>query len=84
MGETGIRPRHPLHQHFHLAAGLLAAEDPRRNHPGIIEYQQITGPQPAGQVTEPLVLQLTTVTAQTQQPAVGALLSRVTGNQSLR
>jgi hypothetical protein len=46
---------HPLdEQQLHpAAAGGAAGEEPRRDHPRVIEHQQVARPQQAGQVADP-------------------------------
>ena len=60
-----------LDQHLDLAAGGLVAVQPGLDDAGVVEDQQVAGPQQAGQVGEAPVMQLAGV-IQVQQPAAGA------------
>ena len=68
-----------LQQHFHLAAGVLLAEEAGLDHPGIVEHQQVAGGQQAGQVGEAQVGQVGAV--HVQQAAGAAFPGRMLGDQ---
>ena len=64
-----MRAGDPLDQDLHRAAGALAPVQPRRQHAGVVEHQQIAGPQEVGQLTEHAVLPRLRRHIQQQQPA---------------
>ncbi len=43
MGQQAMGVGDPLHQDLQLAAGFLAAEQARGDHPGVVEHQQVAG-----------------------------------------
>jgi hypothetical protein len=50
--QAAIGGQQTLQQQLHLAAGALAAVQPRRPHAGVVEHQQITRAQPARQLAD--------------------------------
>ena len=74
---------HPLDQDLHLAAGGPPAEQPRLEHAGVVENQQVAGIQHLGQIGEMPVLQRAAGAVEDQQPAVGAIRDRLLRDQVL-
>ena len=80
--ETQLR-KNPLprkltfHQHFDLAARRLATEKPRRDHPGIVEHQQISGSKQIRKVPDTLVLKRPGGAIHHQQATGAAVRQRV-------
>ena len=71
VGQGAVGLGDALDQHLDLAAGGLVAVQPGLDDAGVVEDQQVAGPQQAGQVGEAPVMQLAGV-IQVQQPAAGA------------
>ncbi len=84
MGQHAMTVQHPLHQNFQLAAGSLLAEQPRRNHPGIVEHHQIAWAQMLKQISELTVCQGTADPIQGQQATGATLGQRMAGDQRIR
>ena len=51
-----VRAGDPLDQDLHRAAGVLAPVQPRRQHAGVVEHQQVAGAKEVGQLAEHAVL----------------------------
>src|SRR6266849_7433847 len=43
LRERFMLRKHALDQHLDVSAGLLFPEEPRLDHPGVVEYQQVAG-----------------------------------------
>ena len=71
VGQGAVGLGDALDQHLDLAAGGLVAVQPGLDDAGVVEDQQVAGPQQAGQVGEAPVMQLAGV-IQVQQPAAAA------------
>ncbi len=52
-----LRAEQAFDQDLHAPAAGLVAEQPRRDHPGVVEHQQVAGLQQLGQVADQQVLQ---------------------------
>ena len=72
----------PLDQHLDATAGLLGPQQPRRQHPRIVEHQQVARPEQACQIAKPQVGRIAAL-RQVQQPAVAATRTRLLRNQAL-
>src|SRR5690606_3789795 len=66
------------------AAAFLLPEQPRRNHPGVVEHQQVAGLQQLRQVTHLQVGERALARWHHQQPAGGTLGQRLLRDQFLR
>ena len=55
LGADLLRRQQTLNQDFNLSAGLFAAEQARRNDPGVVENQQIARLQVIAQLAEQMV-----------------------------
>ncbi|MNV43816.1 hypothetical protein D3C71_1355460 [compost metagenome] len=75
--------QHALDQNFNLAAADLAAKHAGRDHPGIVEHQQIAGFQIIQQIGEYAVRQRPARPVQLQQAATATLRLGIAGNQGL-
>ncbi len=84
MRQNGMIVQNTFHQNFQLTATGFLAEHTRRNHPGIIEDQQITGLQQVQDIAKLPLPGFTRVTIQHQQAAGTALRHRITGNEFIR
>ena len=81
-----LRPRlvagqQAFDQDLHAPAGGLLAEQARRDHPGVVEDQQVAGLQQPGQVAHRAVLQLARRLRHHQQAAGGAFGQGGLGDQ---
>ncbi len=65
-----------LEQQFHATAGCPARRQARGQHPGVVEHQQIPGPQQRGQLDELAVGVVSGGPIEHQQAAAGALGQR--------
>ena len=83
MGQHPMAVEHALDQHFQLAAGSFLAEQPRRDHPGVVEHHQVAGAQVLEQIGELPVRQRAGWPIEHQQTAAMALGQRVAGDQGI-
>ena len=68
MGNNFMFPGHPLDKHLYLPTRFLFAEKARRNHPGVVKHQQVTGLKQIRKFTENAMIKLAGKTIQTKQP----------------
>jgi hypothetical protein len=73
-----------LDQQLDAPAAGLAAVQAGRDHPGVVEHQQVAGAQQFRQVIEPAVAERAGCAVQGQQPAVAAPGRGVLGDQFRR
>lgn len=83
VGQHAVAVEHALDQHFQLAAGGFLAEQPRRDHPGVVEHHQVAGAQVVEQVSELLVGQLAAGAIEHQQAAAMTLGQWMAGDQGI-
>ena len=83
MRQHATRIEHALDQHLDLAAGILLAEQARRNDAGIVEHHEIARPQVIEQLGKAAMLQSTARAVEHQQTAGTALGQRMTGDQRI-
>ncbi len=84
MGQYPMAIQYALDQYFQLAAGSLLPEQPRRNHPGIVEHHQIARAQIFQQIAELTMGQLASGAVEHQQTAGTTLGEGMTGDKSVR
>ncbi|MNX25771.1 hypothetical protein D3C86_558240 [compost metagenome] len=84
MGQHAMRIEHPLNEDFQLAARGFLPEQPRRNHPGIVEHHQIARAQMLKQISELTVCQGAADPIQGQQATIAPLGQRMAGDQRIR
>ena len=84
MGQHAMRIEHPLDEDFQLAAGRFLPEQPRRNHPGIVEHHQIARAQMLKQISELTVCQGAARPIKGQQSTGATLGQRVASDQRIR
>ncbi len=84
MRQHALLVQHALHQHFDFAAARLPAVNARRDHPRIVEHQQIAGIQLLQHVGKDPVRQLPARTVQRQQATTAALRLRIEGDKRFR
>ncbi len=77
-----IRGQATDQEHLDLATAALFAEQPRRNHPGIVEYQQIPGPEILTQILEGRHPDIPLPTTQDQQAGIFPMGPGILGNES--
>ena len=73
----------PLQQHLHGSAARFATLQSRRDHPRVVEYQEVIGPQEARQVDELSIDGRAGAPLQNEQPRGRTLGQRPLGNQLL-
>jgi len=73
--------QHALNQYFNLATTGFMRKQTRRQHPCIVEYQQVTRTQQHRQIAHGLVTHVSMSAIQQQQAAVRTLPQRLLGNQ---
>src|SRR5215469_7722226 len=44
LDERALLRERPLEEYLDATSGRLAAEDARRNHPGVVEHEEVAGP----------------------------------------
>jgi hypothetical protein len=71
-------------QHLNFAASLLGAEKPRREDPGIVHDQEITGPEKPGYILEMMMQSFVCRTIKHQQPGFVPLFGRLLGYLRIR
>ena len=81
LGHGGVFTGDPFQQHFNLAAGDLAAEQPCWNDPGIVEHHEIFRLQLAKQVRKLSVCHRTGLAIQTEEATVRTMGRRIMGDQ---
>lgn len=84
MGQHPVAVEHAFDQYLQLAAGGFLAEQPRRDHSGVVEHHQVAGAQIVEQVGELPVRQRAGRPIEHQQTAAMALGQRVAGDQGIR
>ncbi len=84
MGQHAVRIEHALDENFQLAAGRFLPEQPRRNHPGIVEHHQIARAQMLKQISELTVCKGAARPIKGQQATTATLGQRVAGDQRIR
>ena len=84
MGQHAMRIEHAFDEDFQLAARGFLPEQPRRNHPGIVENHQIAWAQMLKQISELTVCEGTAGPVQGQQSTGATLGQRVAGDQRIR
>ncbi|GGK27719.1 hypothetical protein GCM10009103_23490 [Pseudomonas koreensis] len=84
MGQHAVRIEHPLNEDFQLAARGFLPEQPRRNHPGIVEHHQIARAQMLKQISELTVCEGAADPIQGQQATGATLGQRVASDQRIR
>ena len=78
LGQGLVAAEGALDHHLHLATGVLGAEQAGMQHPGVVENQQVTGGEEAGQIGK---MQVGQAGLYLQQAAVGAPIQRCLGDQ---
>ena len=73
MGQQRMFRQNSFGKYLNLAAAGLVTKQSRRNHPGIVEYQQIIGLQQGEDIAETGVAGLAVTTVKHQQAGSGAL-----------
>ncbi|CAD5375534.1 hypothetical protein OF001_U10221 [Pseudomonas sp. OF001] len=81
MGQHAPLVEQALDEDLQATAGGLLAEQPRRDHPGVVEHHQVAGTQVVQQVGELAVADLAARAVQHQQAAGAALGQRVARDQ---
>lgn len=76
--------QHALNQHLNFAAAGFTAIDARRDHPGIIEHQQIARIELIQHISKHAMVQRPARAIQRQQAATAALRLRIVGDQRFR
>jgi hypothetical protein len=83
VGEKAPLAGLALDQHLGAPAARLARREPRLDHPGVVEHQQIARRQQLGEIGESAVGQRPAGAVEHQQPARPALGERRLGNELL-
>ena len=81
QGQTLGLPGNPLDEHFQFPPAGLLSPQARRNHPAVVEHQQIFGSQYFQQIGEAAMADFSPGRVEAQQAAGGALRQWVTGNE---
>ena len=81
LGQHFTLPHHALDHHLDAPATGLVAQQPRRNHPRVVEHQQIARPEITQKIGELPVLQQAIGAPQAQQAAAGTFCRRVMSDQ---
>ena len=84
VGEQPLRIEHPFDHHFDPAAAVFLAVQAGRDHPRIVEHQQVSGIDEIDEIGEPAIGVLAVARIDQQQARGDALAQRLLCNQFLR
>ena len=81
LHQRAMRIEHPLHQHLHLAAAVLAAMQPRLHHARVVHDQHVVGRDEPRDVGKAEVFERAGRAVEVQEAARGALRRRMLRDQ---